>query len=65
MEKEKRRIKDIEEYYVLLAELELLCDAEMGTFEGYRLEELTEMLDSFEKEMFPIGGGSARTGGRF
>lgn len=62
---EKFRIKTIEEYYILLAELETLWDSEIGTPEGDRLEELAEMLDAFEKEMFPIGNEPRRSGGRF
>ncbi len=62
---EKHRIQTVEEYYVLLTELETLWDSEMGTPEGHRLEELAEMLDAFEKEMFPLGNEPRRSGGRF
>jgi hypothetical protein len=69
MDQEPKKIQSIEEYYQLLAEFENLwfgnVDTSPGTPGFVRFEELSNLLDEFEKEMFPITQEPRRSGGRF
>jgi HTH-type transcriptional regulator / antitoxin HigA len=51
---ETRTIKTEAEYQAALVEIDNLLDAEPNTPECDRLEELTTLLDLYEKEHYPI-----------
>ncbi|WP_209332559.1 helix-turn-helix domain-containing protein [Lunatimonas salinarum] len=51
---EIRPIKNMEDYDKALERLELIFDAKKGTEEGDELEILTILIDTYEKENFPI-----------
>ncbi|MBC3539871.1 type II toxin-antitoxin system HigA family antitoxin [Rufibacter sediminis] len=48
-------IKTEEDYQLALQRLEAIFDAESNTPEGDELEVLSFLIDSYEKEQFPIG----------
>ncbi|HEV7346917.1 helix-turn-helix domain-containing protein [Telluribacter sp.] len=48
-------IKNENDYQLVLQRLEVIFDAEPGTPEGDELEVIAFLIDSYEKEHFPIG----------
>jgi len=49
-----RPIKNDEEHFVALREVERLWESESGTPEGDRFETLSILIDEYEKKTFPM-----------
>ena len=50
-----RSIRTEEEYEAALARIDEIFDAEMGTSEGEELDELADLVESYEDKYYPIG----------
>ena len=50
-----RSIRTEEEYEAALARIDEIFDAEMGTAEGEELDELADLVESYEDKHYPIG----------
>lgn len=53
-------IKNDQDHWAALAEIERLMDAQLETPEGDRLDALTQLVEAWEEEHYPIGKPETR-----